>query len=53
MLTTNINIADRLINGQMRIVVRIDVNKFTQKPTVKSTITIWKQILEYVMNMPD
>ena len=34
MLTTNINIADRLINGQMGTVVKIDVNKKTQKPTV-------------------
>ena len=34
MLTTNINIVDRLINGQMGIVVRIDVNKVAQKPTV-------------------
>ena len=31
MLTTNINIADRLINGQMETVVRIDVNKVTKK----------------------
>ena len=34
MLTTNINIADRLINGQMGTVVKIHVNKKTQKPTV-------------------
>ena len=34
MLTTNINIADRLINGQMGTVMKIHVNKITQKPTV-------------------
>ena len=34
MLTTNINIVDRLINGQMGTVMRIDVNKVTKKPTV-------------------
>ena len=34
MLTTNINIADRLINGQMGTVVRVDFNKVTQKPNV-------------------
>ncbi|XP_068712523.1 uncharacterized protein [Montipora foliosa] len=34
MLTTNINIADRLINGQMGTVVKVDVNKVTQKPNV-------------------
>ena len=34
MLTTNINIADRLINGQMGTVLKIHVNKVTPKPTV-------------------
>ena len=35
MLTTNIDIADRLINGQMGTVVKIiHVNKIAQKPTV-------------------
>ena len=34
MLITNIEIADRLINGQMGTVVKIDVNQTTQKPTV-------------------
>ncbi|XP_068751282.1 ATP-dependent DNA helicase PIF1-like [Montipora capricornis] len=34
MLTTNINIADRLINGQMGTVVKVDGNKVTQKPNV-------------------
>lgn len=34
MLTTNINITDRLVNGQMGAVVRIDVDKVRQKPTV-------------------
>ena len=34
MITTNINIANRLINGQMGTVVKIHVNKVTQKPTV-------------------
>ena len=34
MLTTNIDIADRLINGQMGIVVKIDVHPNTQKPTI-------------------
>ena len=33
MLTTNINIQDRLINGQMGTVVKIDVN-MSNKPTV-------------------
>lgn len=34
MLTTNINIADRPINGQMGTVLKIHVNKVTPKPTV-------------------
>ena len=34
MLTTNLDIADRLINGQMGTVVKIHFNKVTQKPTV-------------------
>ena len=34
MLTTNIDITDRLINGQMGTVVKIHVNKIAQKPTV-------------------
>ena len=34
MITTNISIADRLINGQMGTVFKIDVNQNTQKPTV-------------------
>ena len=33
MLTTNINIQDRLITGQMGTVVKIQVNK-TNKPTI-------------------
>jgi len=34
MLTTNIDIADRLINGLMGTVIRIDVNPNTRKPIV-------------------
>ena len=34
MLTTNIDIADRLINGQMGTAMKINVNKLTQKPSV-------------------
>ena len=34
MLTTNIDIADRLINGLMGTVMRIDVNPNTKKPNV-------------------
>lgn len=34
MLTSNINIIDRLINGQMGTVARIAVNRVTTKPTV-------------------
>ena len=34
MLTTNIDIADRLINGQMGSIVKIDVNKNTKKPSI-------------------
>lgn len=34
MLTMNIDIADRLINGQLGTVVRIEVNQTNQKPTV-------------------
>ena len=34
MLTSNINIVDKLINGQMGTVTKIDVNKVTKKPTV-------------------
>ena len=34
MLTTNICISDRLINGQIGTVFKIDVNQNTQKPTV-------------------
>ena len=34
MLTTNIDIADRLINGQMGTVMKIHVNKVAQKRTV-------------------
>ena len=34
MLTTNIDITDRLINGQMGIIVKIDVNKNTKNPSV-------------------
>ena len=34
MLTTNINIPDRLINGQMGTVVKIDVNSNNETPTV-------------------
>ena len=33
MLTSNINIADRLINGQLGTVVRVEVNQNNQKPT--------------------
>ena len=33
MLTTNINIQDRLINGQMGTVVKIDVN-ISNEPTI-------------------
>ena len=34
MLTTNINIADRLINGQMGTVDKVLVNNVTEKPTI-------------------
>ena len=34
MLTTNICISDRLINGQIGTVFKIDMNQNTQKPTV-------------------
>ena len=34
MLTTNLDIADRLINGQMGTVVKIHFDRVTQKPTV-------------------
>ena len=34
MITTNISIPDRLINGQMGTVFKIDINQNTQKPTV-------------------
>ena len=34
MITTNINIADRLINGQMGTVAKIHVNTVTKKPTL-------------------
>ena len=34
MLTNNIDIADRLINGQIGIVIKIDVNQNTQKPNI-------------------
>ena len=34
MLTNNIDIADRLINGQIGTIIKVDVNKNTQKPTV-------------------
>ncbi|XP_028404822.1 uncharacterized protein LOC114527391 [Dendronephthya gigantea] len=34
MLTTNISIADRLINGQMGTVFKVDVNPINRKPTV-------------------
>jgi len=34
MLTKNIDIGDRLINGQLGTVVRIEVNQNTEKPTV-------------------
>ena len=34
MLTTNIDIADRLINGQMGTIAKIDINQITQKPSI-------------------
>ena len=34
MLTTNLDIADRLINRQMGTVVKIYFDRVTQKPTV-------------------
>lgn len=34
MLTNNIDIADRLINGQLGTVLRIDVNQNNKKPTI-------------------
>ena len=34
MLTNNVDISDRLINGQLGIVARILVNEVTQKPTI-------------------
>ena len=34
MLTTNIDIADRLINGQMGTVIKVDVNQNTNKPII-------------------
>ena len=33
MLTNNIDIADRLINGQIGSVVKVDINQVTRKPT--------------------
>ena len=33
-LTANIDIGDRLINGQMGTVIKIEVNQNTEKPTV-------------------
>lgn len=33
MLTNNVNISDRLINGQLGTVARIVMNEITQKPT--------------------
>ena len=34
MLTTNIDIADRLIHGQMGTIIKIDTNKNTKKPSI-------------------
>ena len=34
MLTTNVDIADRLINGEMGMIVKIDVNKDTKQPSI-------------------
>ena len=34
MLTNNIDTADRLTNGQIGTVIKIDVNQNTQKPTI-------------------
>ena len=34
MLTTNIDIADRLINGQMGTVIKIGLNENTQRPNI-------------------
>ena len=34
MLTANIDISDRLINGQIGTVVKIDINPDTQKPSI-------------------
>ena len=34
MLTTNISISDRLINGQMGTVFKVNVNQTNQKPTL-------------------
>ena len=34
MLTTNIDIADRLINGQLGTIMRINVSPMTQNPTI-------------------
>ena len=34
MLTTNIDIADRLINGQMGTVIKIGLNENNQKPNI-------------------
>ena len=34
MLTTNIDIADRLLYGQVGIIVKIDVNKDTKQPSI-------------------
>ena len=33
MLTSNIDIADRLINGQLGTVVRVDINQTQQTPS--------------------
>ena len=38
MLTSNINIADRLINGQIGTVVKIHINPSTQKPSIIYTM---------------
>ena len=55
MLTNNIDIADRLLNGQLGTVARILVNEVTQKPTIvyikfdDENVTLHRKIGKKVM----
>ena len=42
MLTTNIDIADRLITGQMGTVLKIGVNEITQKVSIVYILVVIK-----------